>query len=280
MRSIRETARRMAGIGAVLWCGLGAGVAQASVVDCEAMRGNLTRAVEFLDPLAEDYGVFSAGSSARLKKQIGKVRDTAAASADLAALCAALQQRNEIEAYFIALDKIATLAGPAAGYMREQVRAGRWIVDNARLIGAEMTTRYAQVSYGLIEYRVYIERSRWIANSTYARNDANRMLRSAYLDDGVTQVPVATDESRLDTYEQMTQERAAELYYQDVYNQRYLRLHAADLSTDRPVFLRLKFVDGNDVVVPVSRTVPRVSRQSDTITFTVVRHADGQFALK
>jgi len=269
----------MAGFGAVLWCGLGAGMAQAEV-DCEAMRGNLTRAVEFLDPLAEDYGVFSAGSSARLKKQIGKVRDTAAASADLAALCAALQQRNEIEAYFIALDKIATLAGPAAGYMREQVRAGRWIVDNARLIGAEMTTRYAQVSYGLIEFRVYIERSRWIANSTYARNDANRMLHSVYLDDGVTQVPVATDESRLDTYEQMTQERAAELYYQDVYNQRYLRLHAADLSTDRPVFLRLKFVDGNDVVVPVSRTVPRVSRQSDTITFTVVRHADGQFALK
>ena len=94
MRSIRETARRMAGFGAVLWCGLGAGMAQAEV-DCEAMRGNLTRAVEFLDPLAEDYGVFSAGSSARLKKQIGKVRDTAAASADLAALCAALQQREQ-----------------------------------------------------------------------------------------------------------------------------------------------------------------------------------------
>ena len=69
MRSIRETARRMAGFGAVLWCGLGAGMAQAEV-DCEAMRGNLTRAVEFLDPLAEDYGVFSAGIQSVPKGQI------------------------------------------------------------------------------------------------------------------------------------------------------------------------------------------------------------------
>ncbi|WGZ95830.1 MAG: hypothetical protein QJT81_07550 [Candidatus Thiothrix putei] len=156
--------------------------AHAASIRCKDISSSSERLKDTLSQFRYlGWGIFSETIESKIYKYIKDKNDDVA---DLSGFCAALQGHDELEAYFIALDRLSSLAGPAGGYINEQVKAGRFIIARAKDIAEEKGLQVLQFDYGLMGFSINIDKDsgHWFwPNSSLKPNEMRKLIEKVSL---------------------------------------------------------------------------------------------------
>jgi hypothetical protein len=240
------------------------------------------------DLSSDQVGVFSKNAAGKIIKE--KIKSARETTGEVLELCAVIQGKDPIDAYFYALNKLASSAGPLGGYMKQQVKAGQAILAAGRKIANSEGFSRLNLDYGFLTFDIKIENDSWFYNNTMSMTKARNKIRAIKL---VAKTAYGNIEGDLSEVTEPTApciERANNPAYDCSYwmtrykNGGYggaLKYQIGGFSyPDQVVFFHVEFVDGNKIYIPLASGQPGLTVSNNSVELTFISYSDGQFALK
>lgn len=241
------------------------------------------------------YPLVSETTEGKIYKAIKDKNDDVG---DLSSFCTALQGHNEVEAYFVAIDRLSSLSGPAAPFIKEQLKMGRFILDKAGDIAEGIGLQALSVDYWHMGLSINIDRERkyWFTDASLKPSEMRKLIKNVslvrrnntsatnLLDAGVflhrTNYEMRSDGK---VYNQMTGEALTDekvksftKTYEPSQQSLGYTTGAGYLNPSNDVvFLKVDFINANTVLIPVSSEYMTVTANEVNVRF--IKHLDGSY---
>lgn len=225
---------------------------------CEDAKSESDKIKKVLDDM-EMIGIFSDGVNGKI---FSGVKNTNSYISEASEFCSVMYGRDDVEKYFYVLDKINKGSGPFAGYISEQLKMGKFIINSANKISRNIGLNLLSIEPGIIEYRLYLEKYGKYWNSGINKKDYRKEIVSV-------EVLSKNGNYKIDLPG-----------YDGVYTGGMLFKFNVAPTLVQPIYLKVSFNDSNIVYVPISPEQNGVKIGAREVEMTFQKFSDGQFGLK